>query len=423
MNSSTTTAIPTIMYEYEEIVLFATSYQSIHAYIAVPLCVVGVVVNILNVTVLSRKELRSATNFFLLTIAICHIVLNAVYLVYLIYQNFVFPDKCDPHRHTLTYLTATLAFAHITLTAHGLSTWLTVDLAAVRCLQLRTKDQVYSEPVIAFKTFLVTLAGVFVICTPNYVCFNIMPASEPNDGCFEGSENDENSTHWRVGPSHFSESFDGLPLKFVFWFTSFAFFFLPALLLSVLIFYLISTVTSFGARRRRLGVSLPTTCWHIQHHTMMLLSVLVIFLGTQLPQGVVTLLCSFLSESFRLDVYQNLGELMELLTLINGSVSFLLYCLMSSMFRNTFRRLFCPARSTALVNNTELPLNSINTYENGVVLAAPCEKCSSGQRNNYVTELHPLISFAQNNGTMITCQQHTVVYASFAVQFPRRLSL
>lgn len=46
-------------------------------------------------------------------------------------------------------------------------------------------------------------------------------------------------------------------------------------------------------------------------------------------------------EPFINNVYINLGELMDLLALINNGVNFILYCTMSRAFRKTFQKTFC----------------------------------------------------------------------------------
>lgn len=48
-----------------------------------------------------------------------------------------------------------------------------------------------------------------------------------------------------------------------------------------------------------------------------------------------------LGEPFHSNIYNNLGEVMDLLALINNGVNFILYCTMSRQFRKTFQKTFC----------------------------------------------------------------------------------
>jgi thyrotropin-releasing hormone receptor len=73
--------------------------------------------------------------------------------------------------------------------------------------------------------------------------------------------------------------------------------------------------------------------------TTMLVLVVLMFVGTELPQGVLALLSGFDSRIFD-NVYVPLGDVLDLLVLINSSVNFILYCVMSTQFRSTFWAVF-----------------------------------------------------------------------------------
>lgn len=73
--------------------------------------------------------------------------------------------------------------------------------------------------------------------------------------------------------------------------------------------------------------------------TMMLLLVVVLFLVTELPQGVINLLSGLL-PGFVDEIYMALGDLLDILALINNGINFILYCSMSKQFRDTFVSVF-----------------------------------------------------------------------------------
>jgi hypothetical protein len=77
--------------------------------------------------------------------------------------------------------------------------------------------------------------------------------------------------------------------------------------------------------------------------TGMLVAVLLLFLITEIPQGVLGLLSALLGDCFFRSCYHSLGEIMDIFALFNGSVNFILYCSMSRQFRTTFGRLFKPS--------------------------------------------------------------------------------
>lgn len=73
---------------------------------------------------------------------------------------------------------------------------------------------------------------------------------------------------------------------------------------------------------------------------MLLVAVLLLFLITEFPQGILGLLSGILQKCFLIRCYSLFGELMDLLALINAAVGFVLYGLMSKQFRTGFKALF-----------------------------------------------------------------------------------
>ena len=73
--------------------------------------------------------------------------------------------------------------------------------------------------------------------------------------------------------------------------------------------------------------------------TSMLVAVVLCFVVTELPQGILAFL-SGVDERIFDGVYTQLGDVWDMAVLINSSVNFLLYCSMSRLFRGTFWDLF-----------------------------------------------------------------------------------
>jgi hypothetical protein len=74
--------------------------------------------------------------------------------------------------------------------------------------------------------------------------------------------------------------------------------------------------------------------------TRMLLAVLLLFLITEFPQGILGLLSGLLDESFFRTCYMPLGDFMDFAALLNSALNFPLYCAMSTIFRQTFIQTF-----------------------------------------------------------------------------------
>lgn len=76
--------------------------------------------------------------------------------------------------------------------------------------------------------------------------------------------------------------------------------------------------------------------------TAILLAILTVFLLTELPQGLIAILNAIYTAEVHRFIYLTLGDVLDLLSLVNSSVNFVLYCFMSSRYRQTFCSLLIP---------------------------------------------------------------------------------
>ena len=73
--------------------------------------------------------------------------------------------------------------------------------------------------------------------------------------------------------------------------------------------------------------------------TRMLLIVVILFVLTELPQGILSLLSGILPSFFD-QIYSPMGDMLDILALVNNGINFILYCTMSKQFRETFIQVF-----------------------------------------------------------------------------------
>jgi len=104
--------------------------------------------------------------------------------------------------------------------------------------------------------------------------------------------------------------------------------------------------------------------------TYILSIVLTVFLITELPQGLLALLNGVYTTDINRYLYRNLGELLDLLSLINCSVDFILYCFMSSRYRQTFSHLLIRAESWIRNRNKRRQLER-QLYRKAVLKPSP----------------------------------------------------
>lgn len=155
---------------------------------------------------------------------------------------------------------------------------------------------------------------------------------------------------------HVDSDSQGTLYQVNFWVHSVLIKLLPCLILTVISWWLIRALYSANLHQKNLRnySSCPAAEKMVkrQHKadkrtdrtTKMLLAVWLLFLLTELPQGILGLLSGVLGWCFFVRCYNLLGDMMDLLALVNGAINFILYCSMSRQFRQTFRQLVLQRR-------------------------------------------------------------------------------
>lgn len=126
----------------------------------------------------------------------------------------------------------------------------------------------------------------------------------------------------------------------------------PCVVLTILSFWLVKTLYR-SSRRHAALTGGGTRIQRARRTTRMLVAVLLLFLATEFPSGVLGLLTVLLPHNFFDDCYKLFGELLDMLALCNGAINFILYCSMSRQFRTTFSQLFFPEVATKLSSKGE----------------------------------------------------------------------
>jgi len=105
--------------------LFSAHYQDIHGYLSIGVCLFGIVSNAMNVVVLTRRNMVTATNYILTALAVADIFTMMSYLPYAVYFYCVaVPNDRYPHaRGWIVYL---LFNTNFNITCHTIAMWLTV---------------------------------------------------------------------------------------------------------------------------------------------------------------------------------------------------------------------------------------------------------------------------------------------------------
>ncbi|XP_069994886.1 G-protein coupled receptor dmsr-1-like [Penaeus vannamei] len=310
-----------------------TSYKMVHGCMSLAVCVFGSIANIINMVVLTRRSMVSPTNAILTALAIADLLVMVVYLPYTMHV-YVWVPRAIESRFSWGWAVYVLFQAQSNQVFHTISIFLTVTLAVWRYIAIALPQNnaswcsMKNTQLVIVLTFLCS-----VICNiPNYL--NIAIIQKEYDGAML----------YFVGFSELALANGGLLKSINFWIYSVLMKLLPCVALTGLSIALIQELL-LAAKRRAALMKRATVARNANAQrqadrvTTMLLAILVLFLVSEVPQGILCLLAVIPDSGF-FKCYQQLGEMMDMLVLFNSAVNFLLYCAMSQQFRDTFTQLF-----------------------------------------------------------------------------------
>ncbi|KAF7266122.1 hypothetical protein GWI33_020494 [Rhynchophorus ferrugineus] len=347
-------------YTYCDLEDFRRSYkENVHGYLSLTVCVFGSIANIFNICVLRTKQMKSPTNLILTGLAIADLLVMLQYIPFTLHRNF----HSSPVRYThYNYYWAVFYKYHslFTLILHFIACALTVILAVWRYVFV---SQIHTNEICSNmrKTGLVIILTYIicpVICLPIFSTLDIIEYQQTCDlnGVIIDKEYRftynasqlKNETIYLLHPND--------PYFISIWIYSLLLKLCPCILLSLLSYKIIAVLIETRRRRMKLlrssgsrggdggkGGSASIQLYkenQADRTTKMLLAVLFLFLLTEFPQAIVGQVSALYGNVFLDECYAALGDVMDIVALINSSINFILYCTMSRQFRETFREIF-----------------------------------------------------------------------------------
>lgn len=319
---------------------FQSVYAGYHGYVSLVVCAYGIVSNVFNILVLTRKNMISTTNIILTGLALADLLTMVSYVPFALQFYIIHGSHPSPARNTPCWIHFFLFHINFSVTAHTVSIWLGVLLAVFRYVFVklsRDRSKLCSNQKATYLTCLVYVWAVFILI-PNYLSFTIARISGP-----------QNETYYDLVGIDTQTAFGDAITRSNFWIHAIIIKLIPCALMSIFGFLLLGTMRHSHRRTKRL--QRQSTLVRLARNkrrehartTRMLVAVIVLFLFTELPQGVLALLSGILPGFFD-GVYMPLGDAMDIVALINNAINFTLYCCMSKQFRLTFLRLFCAGK-------------------------------------------------------------------------------
>ncbi|CAD6198776.1 unnamed protein product [Caenorhabditis auriculariae] len=310
----------------EKLFSFQMWYTDVHRYVALTLCVVGLMANVVHVLVLTRPRMRqSSVHTVLIFISLSDMGTMTSYSIYLL--RFEFFKALNGYSY---YWIVFLKFhAALTIYFHATTLYLVVLMAVIRYTALNVSSAQLFNNRRTYVAAGVIATFVLLMCLPTFLAHGISPISS------------EFNSYWNNGVTVYILEFSDMMMtnncklmKGNLWLTGVFLKAVPGFLLLVFTMALIHRLNENKEKRKAL-IKEERRKRRGDFTNMMLLLMVSIFLVTELPQGVMAILNAMFTTQFHRMVYLPLADILDLLSVINCYVAFVVYCITSSRYRQT----------------------------------------------------------------------------------------
>ncbi|XP_061184732.1 G-protein coupled receptor dmsr-1-like [Saccostrea echinata] len=303
-----------------------SGYRLIHGYVSGTLCFIGVVFNIFNVIVWSRKNMRTSTNLLLTTLSVADGVSVFMYLLYVTYY-FTATGPSDLIFHSKSGMYLVVICFHEFIAFHTFSNWITISLAIFRYIKVCHPN--LGKKLCTKKRARLTICIVFIATNlatiPFYLYYEVHDLMEGN----------RNLTGFWIRKTTFAVTHVQYQTILA-WLYGVIFKVIPSIAVSVLCVLIGKELRRADKQR----VNKRMSSGYIRT-TVMLMIIVFIYVLTELPIGIVSFISGLKhSEShfFYFLLYSYVGDLLDTLTVINGTVNFIVYVILCKQYRTEFKR-------------------------------------------------------------------------------------
>jgi len=369
-------------------------YLHIHGELAMAVCVLGTLFNVANILVLTHRDMKmNPINMILTGIAVADCLVMVEYIPFTIHMYLLKNwDRAQEEEFSLAWGYFLLFHTNFSIMIHTVSIWLTLSLAIWRFIMIKFSTLAVTLCTLSRCRAVLVLGYVipFFLTVPNFLLFDI------HSECAEAEEDGHCGSFLL-----YSIRFSGGDLFFSLnlWLYGFFLKLIPCLVLTVFTASLIRAMYQVEANsnklkngpRRSLNTeeNKPIVSGrkrHTDRTTRLLIVILVLFLIAEFPIGILGMLSAIWGKQFFIECYNPVGEMMDMMALTNSAVNFILYCLMSSQFRTTGKKILGIHRKQAITTMRKmsirvetLPLSRISRSRHSIdstksKLSSPCEK-------------------------------------------------
>ena len=310
---------------YQNLEMYALGYWHVHPYLSLIICTFGISTNLVNIVILTRKKMLNSINCVLTGIAISDIITMVDYIPYVIHFYLMTDIGDTPRRYTYTWSLYMAVHSCLSVVTHTISIWLAVCMSAMRYVFIRSRGNSKWNLDIG-KTCLLVISVYclsVLIFIPNYIVTEMKPVFLPKF----------NATIYKIKNLEIYLENTSTVNAINVWTFIVIGKLVPCCFISLFGGLLLRTLRE----SKKLSESLKqTSCsQRMKAHkrtTLMLLTIVLMFLIAELPSAILVFVCVFV-KGFFMDYYLLFADTLDILSLTNNAVNFIMYCSMSRQFR------------------------------------------------------------------------------------------
>ncbi|XP_061184731.1 sex peptide receptor-like [Saccostrea echinata] len=310
-----------------------SGYRLYHGYVSLVVCSLGIGLNILNAFIWSRKCMRSSTNLILTMLAITDCLCLFFYLIYSSYL-FIATGPSQLLYHPKVWMFVVVITFHEFIAFHTTSNWLTISLAIFRYIKVCHPNaaKVWCNKRRAKLTVVIVFVTTAMATIPFYFYYEV----------YNVSEDYPTLTGYWIRKTNFARNNIDYQ-TILLWLYGVIFKVCPSIAMIILSALMIRKLHKAQKRQRVFTVGRES---HVSNHrgycrtTVMLIVILMIYVLMELPIGISAFTSGLQggeSHFFYFLLYSEVGDILDMLTLLNASVNFAVYFALSHQFRTVLK--------------------------------------------------------------------------------------
>lgn len=307
---------------------YACFIFSIHGYASFAICCFGVPTNLVNIVILTRRNLRSPINCILAGIAIADVLTMLCYMPYSVHFFILHGVARTKDKYTYGWVWYMAIHSGLSITTHTISIWLGVCMSVVRYVYIKSMGN--NKSIMKVQNSVIIVIAVYALTVLSYLPVYILYKVEKINGTIR-----------LEGLSNLGASDSTWLQKMAAWIFILVGKVLPCILICVFGGLLVKSLHE--SKKRTLTLKGAQCASRLKQHkrtTIMLLAIIVMYIVTQLPSSILVVMC-LCDETFMRETYMLFAETLDLMSLINSSANFCMYCAMSRQFRDCLMEMAC----------------------------------------------------------------------------------